>query len=159
MICMKTLKGKMIKKERKPLHEECATPYECLKKLICQNKGTQCAIMKEDLIKLAEKNKVNVKKSDTKEIIFVNLSKVMPIEEIAAKCNIGVRSIDIQRKFSITGAQVKQMASHGLFHVTGKERFYAYGRTITANLYSIFDFYKLGYDEVYNWLSQNTKAY
>ena len=149
----------MMKKERKPLHVECTTPYECLKKLICQNKGTQCAIMKDDLIKLAKANGVNVKKGETKEVIFVNLSTKMPIEEIAAKCNTGVRSIDIQRKFSITGAQVKQMAAHGLFHVTGKERFNAYGRTITANLYSIFDFYKLSYEDVHNWLNQNTKAH
>ena len=55
----------MMKKERKPLHVECTTPYECLKKLICQNKGTQCAIMKDDLIKLAKANGVNVKKGDT----------------------------------------------------------------------------------------------
>ena len=144
-------------KEIKPLYEKFPTPYDYIKRQIVANKGTQNSIMKDKLIELAKKNGVLVEKSDTKEMIFVNLVEKMPLEDIVAECNIGIGSFAFQQKFGITGADVKKMAEKGFIKVTGKEYFRAYGQSLYANLYSVFDYYRLTSDEVHKWLQANTR--
>ena len=143
--------------KRIPLHEECPTPFDCIKKLISQNKGTQNSIMKSDLLKLAEANGISVKGSDTKAAIFTALAEKMPLEAIAEKCNIGVSSRNIQQKFGVKNAEVKRMANKGLIRITGKEKYCRFGTTFTANLYSIFDFYRLSCADVQAWLNQHSR--
>ena len=142
--------------EKKPIYEIYPTPYDYIKRQIAANKGLQNAIMRNNLIEMAKAHGVEVDKNDTKEIIFVNLSKKMNIEDIAAVCNIGIGSFGYQQKFGISKTDVKKMAEKGFIKVTGKQYFNAYGKRMCANLYSVFDYYRLTSDEVHKWLKENT---
>lgn len=138
--------------------EDCKTPEEYLLALITANLGTQNCISKDKLILIAEAHKLEIPKGATKTKIAELLFTVMDAHDLAACCeHIGVSSYAMQQKFGITNAQLKKLAKQGLINVTGTEQFRAYGRTLNAPLYDIWQYFELTPEDMAAMLKQNNR--
>lgn len=140
--------------------DQFTSPEDFIRHQICRNKGTQNLMDKSVMIALAQTNGAEVNDKMTKEELYAQLRKVVPLEEIAAECeHLGVASISYQRKFGITNTQLRSMAKSGFIQITGTERFRSYGAYREANLYSVFDYFRLTQADVDTWLQAHKSAH
>lgn len=136
------------------------SPEEFIQHEICSNKGTQNVIKKPELAALVRSFGVEVdERSMTKEQMFLLLKDAISIEEIANQClHLGVSSYSFQQKFDVTNTEVKRMARLGFIQVTGSKRIRMYGKYRNADLYSVFDYFRLTKDETDAWLVSHPKG-
>lgn len=148
---MKTIKENYMEKFK--------TPEEYIRYQILANKGTQNVIDKKQLVHLAEERGIEVQAKMTKEQILQCLEEKISLAEVETYCgHLGVSSYHFQQKFSITHEEVKRMARLGFIHVTGTERFRAYGKYLYADLYSTYEYFALTKEHVEKWLLENPKG-
>lgn len=136
------------------------TSEEYIRHQINANRGTQNVIRKSDLAKIARLYDIDVNENKmTKDDIYLMLRDKISVKTLANECiHLGVNSFAFQQKFDITHDEVKRMARLGFIEITGSERFRAYGKYRYADLYSVFDYFRLTQDEVKQWLSANPKG-
>ncbi len=135
------------------------TAEEYIRYEIISNKGTQNVIDKDKLIQLANSKGIEIKTEMKKGDIYTLLRGKISLEDIVARCeHLGVSSYSFQIKFEITHQEVKRMARLGIIQITGKERFRANGKYRYADLYSVFDYFRLIREDVHNWLAENQKG-
>lgn len=132
-----------------------STPVEIIKELLCQNRGTQNFLSKDELISIGkirglEFDNCDYKKSDLCDMLL----SVYTVDELQRLAHTGISSYHWQKKFNITNAQLKKLAKLGYIQVTGKERFRAYGSYRYAALYSITDFCNITVNDVHVWLDK-----
>lgn len=134
----------------------CKTPEEMIITLINQNRGSKNFIQKSELIEIAIENGLDVNdKMDKRDIAKCVADKIGYLE-LAKVASVGVSSLELQKKFGITNAEVKKMAKSGFISVVGNESFRMYGKTCYADLYSPYDYYK-SEEEVISWLVEHSK--
>ncbi len=124
--------------------DQFATAEEFVQRQIAANRGTENAVMKDGLIKLAVKNGIEIKPNMTKAEIYRLLRKQLDLERILEVCeHIGVRSIDIQQRFGVTHPEVKKLEKSGFLKVSGYEKIRIYGKYRQVPLYDPFQVYDL----------------
>lgn len=131
------------------------TPEDFIRHAITSNRGTQNVLDKYELISLALTHDIDINPQKmTKDEIYLRVIEKVPLEEICKKCrHLGVSSHSFQQKFNVTHKEVKRMARSGFIKITGSERFRAYGKECYADLYSVYDYFRLTAEEVHNWLN------
>ncbi len=130
--------------------DQFATAEEFIHRQICANRGTKSAVMKDDLVRLAVKNGIDVKPNRTKEEIYRLLRTQLDLESILCACkHIGVRAIDIQQRFGITHPEVKQLEKSGFLRVSGYETVRMYGKYRQVPLYDPCQVYELTAAAIY----------
>lgn len=131
---------------------ENSTPEEIIKFLICQNRGTQNFLSKDDMIQLGkERGLVFDNKDYSKEELYNALITVYTPEELQTLGHAGVSSYHWQMKFNISKYSLKKMADSGFIKITGKERFRVAGKYRFAALYSAYDFCRLTAEDIDRW--------
>lgn len=136
------------------------SPKEFIQHEICSNRGSQNVIKKSDLTVLVRSFGIEVdERKMTKADMYLLLKDAISIEKIANHClHLGVSSYSFQQKFDVTNAEVKRMARLGFIQVTGSKRIRMYGKYRNADLYSIFDYFRLTKNEVGAWLVSHPKG-
>ncbi len=145
--------------DNKTFMDQFHSPEEYIRHEICANRGTQNVIDKSDLASLVRSFGIEVnEKKMSKEDIYLLLCEKLSVEEIAEHClHLGVSSYSFQQKFGITNAEIKRMARCGFIKVTGSQRIRLYGKYRNADLYSIFDYFRLTKDGANAWLEAHPK--
>lgn len=134
---------------------ENSTPEEIIRFLICQNRGTQNFLSKEEMVQLGEaRGLVFDNKSYKKEELFDVLLTVYTVEELQTLGHAGVSSYQWQKKFNITNHTLKKLVKMGHIQVTGKERFRVAGEYRYAALYSAYDFCRITTEDIDRWLKR-----
>ena len=133
------------------------TPEEMIITLISQNRGTKNFIQKSELIEIAIDNGLDVNDKMDKKDIAIALAEKIGYAELAKLASVGVSSLEMQKKFGITNAEVKEMAKGGFITIVGTESFRMYGKNRYANLYSPYDYFK-SEEEIINWLVDHPKG-
>ncbi len=136
------------------------SPEEFIRYEICANKGTQNVVDKADLAALIRSFGFEIdERKLTKADMYLLLKDAISIEEIADHClHLGVSTYCFQQKFGIAHDEVKRMARLGFLKVTGSVRFRMYGKYRHADVYSVFDYFRLTKDEVAVWLKSHPKG-
>lgn len=134
------------------------TPEEFIRfQLTCHN----ALIYKKDLVKFARDNGARVNSRMKSLEVYNAVRDVMTLEELLDRLQLagmGVSSYSFQLKFNVTHEEVRRMARLGFIEITGKSRFTAYGKLCTADLYSVFDYFRLTKEEVHGFLALNPKG-
>lgn len=140
--------------------EQFNSPEEFIRHEICAHRGTENVIHKDALIAVAHSLGVEVdSKKMTKDEIYLQMRKSVSVEDIATHCqHLGVSSLSFQQKFGITHEEVKRMARFGFIKITGSRRIRLYGKYRNADLYSVFDYFRLSQEDVDEWLRMHPKG-
>ncbi len=117
-----------------------------------------CAVSKDCLFSYAASCGTELTKRMTKKDIFTALKEKVSLEDIAYDLGIGVSSKSFQIKFDISHNEVKRMARLGFIQITGTEQFRAYKKWCYADIYSVFDYFRLTKEDVHTWLAENPKG-
>lgn len=118
-------------------------------------------IYKKDFVEFARDNGVKVNSKMKSLDIYNAIRDVMTLEELLNRLQLtglGVNSLSFQLKFDITHEEVKRMARLKFIEITGKSYFTAYRKRCTADLYSVFDYFRLTQEEVHEFLALNPKG-
>lgn len=126
---------------------ESKTPEECILHLIGQNRGIQNFISKAHLILLLKDYNCDFDENSTKYELAKILGDTVGYRKLEELTNVGLPSVEFQKKYNINNNQVKKLVKTGLLHVTGREAFRLYGKYRYADLYSVFDYFDLKYPE------------
>ena len=140
------------------LEERYKTPVEFVIAELSKNKGTQNNVMKCKLVDKAKKLQIvfDEKKVNKRELVE-KIIAIIGVEAVAEEYGVGIRSCHWQQKFGISNADIREMATKGFIKITGQERFRAYGEYRLANLYSVFQYYQLSWEEIHKWLTDNKR--
>lgn len=138
--------------------EDCKTPEDAVLALICQKRGTQNFIQLDELVSVAKEYGITeFTKPLRKAALAEQLIPLVDCHAFSIKYGIGVKSIDLQKKFGITNAQVKKLAKAEVFKVVGKEQFRAFGKYKYAPLYDIWQYFEMTPEKVQQKLEQLQK--
>lgn len=144
------------------LYEECKTPYEYIKRLVLQNRGTGSIVKKAELLKLCEDYGIaGIDEKSTKEDMIDVLTRTVGINAFAefySHNGLGISSLEYQHKFQISSEEVKRMERLAFIHCVGFKSFRKYGKQLKAPVYNIFEFYSLTPEEVKWFLKVNPKG-
>ncbi len=117
------------------------TADEYVRREICANKGTQNHAMKKELIELCEDQGIAVDDKETKDVLYDKLiSGGISPKDLAVRYGVGVSSQVYQRVFGIDHKRVKQLEKQGMITVAGRYRFRAFGKTLYAPLYDVYEY-------------------
>ena len=134
--------------ERVRLMIRSESPEECVLELIAQNRGTQNYISKAHLILLLKDYKCEFNENLTKYELAKILGDKVGYRKLEVLTNVGLPSVEFQRKFNINNNQVKKLVKAGLLHVTGRDIFRLYGKYRYADIYSVYDYFELKEEDV-----------
>ena len=144
------------------LYEECKTPYEYIKRLVLQNRGTDSIVKKAELLKLCEDYSIaSINEKSTKEDMVDVLTRkfgVKTFTEFYSHNGLGVSSYEYQHKFQISGEEVKRMERLEFIQCVGFKSFRKYGKQLKAPVYDVFEFYSLAPETVKWFLAANPKG-
>lgn len=144
------------------VYEECKTPYEYIKRQAESNRGTDSIVTKADLLRVCKLLETeNVDEKSTKAVMIDELIKDLGVKGFAEtfyRQGLGVSSIEYQKKFNISGEEVKRMERLGFIHCCGVRKFRKYGKKLNAPVYDVFEFYSLTPEEVQRFLKLNPKG-
>lgn len=135
--------------------EQFADAEAFVRRQICANRGTENAVMRDDLIKLAEQNGIKVKSTMTKDEIYLQLRERLNLESIIEICeHIGVRSINMQQRFGIPHTEVKKLERSGFLKASGYEEIRLYGKYRQVPLYNPVQVFELTREAIDSELKQ-----
>lgn len=134
------------------------SPEDYILCMLTSRSQSSNAVPKEVLVSYACSQGIEVTRSMTKKDIFIELKEKISLEDIALDLSIGVSSGSFQMKFGLSHNEVKRMARLGFIQITGKEQFRAYGKYCYADIYSVFDYFRLTKKDVHKWLEENPKG-
>ncbi len=121
------------------------TVDEYIRREICANKGTQNNVMKKELIKLCETQGISLDGKETKDVLYDKLiSGGVSPKDLAVRYGVGVSSQVYQHIFGIDHKRVKQLEKQGTITVVGRYRFRAFGKTLYAPLYDVYEYCNIG---------------
>lgn len=124
------------------------TPATILRALALQNRGADNFFRGPQLEGLLRDRGVEPPERARKSELYDLLAEHCSLEELERIGGMGLPSLDWQRRFGITGAQVRKLARRGVMRRTGMERVRRYGKCINCPLYSVIDFFRLADEEV-----------
>lgn len=130
------------------------SPEEFIRAEVLSNRGTDSVVLKEDLLKIAQRVTDEDLTRRSKAELFDLLAEKVG-SEIYTMFPVGISSISIQLKFDIDHTAVKRLAKAGVIRVTGKHRFRAYGKSRYADIYSPYDYFRLTPEEIHAWLEEH----
>lgn len=139
-------------------YEEFKTAEEYLDWMFLSNLGTDSLVKKDELKKIAEFYDIEFKDNATKEELYKLVLPKITYRGMIREFNAGVSSYEYKHKFNITGDEVKRMERLGFITVSGHQTFRAYGRTLKANVYDVYEFYSLTHEIVQDFLRLNPKG-
>lgn len=134
------------------------TPEDFIRCEILTNRGNRNVIDKAELKSFARRNGIEINDKMLKEEIYDLLIQKISPQDLQSYCNIGVHSKSMQLKFDISHQEVKRMARLGFIGITGHYPFRAYGKYRYADLYDVYDYFKLTKEKVHQWLIENPKG-
>lgn len=143
------------------IYEECKTPYEYIKKIASQNRGSESIVKKSELIRICKLLDEEYNENDTKEKLIDTLIKSLSVQGFAEtfyKNGLGVSSFEYQHRFNISGNEVKRMERLGFIHCVGFRKFRNYGKSLNAPVFDVFEFYSLTPENVQKFLKLNPKG-
>ena len=140
---------------------EFETPEQYIKHQICKNNTNNTKVQKYELMKLCDRYGEKYSKTATsKEQLF---DLVVPAHlsyyEVAKMYHIGIPSISIQKKFSISGDTIRLFAKNELIDIVGRQEYTDKdGNIKKANLYDTFAYYTLTPSKIRKWVKIITES-
>lgn len=135
------------------------TPEAYIRHQALKNNTSLNRITKYELQKLCDRYGEKYSTVTGKEQLF---DLIVPLHisyaDFAEMYDIGLMSIDFQKKFSISGDTIRHFAYLGLIDVIGQVEYTdKNGETKKANLYDTFAYFRLTADKVRKWLKAMPK--
>lgn len=130
------------------------TPEAYIKYQACKNTTSKSRITKYDLQKLCDRYGEKYSTVTSKEQLF-DLIVPMHISfyDFAEMYDIGIASIELQKKFDISGDTIRYFARLSLIDVVGQQEYTDKdGNKRKANLYDTYAYYRLTTDKIRKWL-------
>lgn len=124
---------------------------EYIKIQIVRNDGIKSLVYRKDLIEECASRNIQTKATSTKEqLVELLVGNGVTYKELAHKYKIGVTSKAYQDTFGITHNQVKKLEKKKIITVVGSYDFYAYGKSLDAPLYDVYQLATISEDVVKN---------
>lgn len=124
---------------------------EYIKIQIVRNDGIKSLVYRKDLIEECASRNIQTKATSTKEqLVELLVGNGVTYKELAHKYKIGVTSKAYQDTFGITHNQVKKLEKKKIITVVGSYDFYAYGKSLDAPLYDVYQLDTISEDVVKN---------
>ena len=122
---------------------------EFIKREIVKNAGPDSVVFKDQLIGLCkEADLLYEAKMGKEELFHVLIDGGFTHEMLAKRFRVGVSSQVYQESFGITHDEVKRLENKKVLMVVGSYDFRAFGRSLSAPLYDVYQYANMTDDEM-----------